>query len=102
VYIDSWLVALNSITPVTFEGLKDAFRERGQSQYIDHLKMITQPVKRGHWTIAINWLVAINPVPQIWCFWEGKYTVRDAVVLQDYSQRIDRQTNKEAYPMTLL
>jgi hypothetical protein len=36
----TWNCAINNNTPVTFDGLKDVFRERGQAQYIDHLLRI--------------------------------------------------------------
>ena len=64
--------AINNKTPITFDGLKDAFRDRGQTQYIDHLLQITSPKGRGCWTMSTNWLAASNLMPHIWFHWEGE------------------------------
>ena len=65
IYNNTWNYTINNNTPVTFNGLKDVFRERGQAQYIDYLLRITRPEGRGCWIIATNWLITSNPIPQI-------------------------------------
>lgn len=104
VYTDQWGCAINNKTPITFDGLKDVFRDRGQTQYIDHLLQITSPKERGCWTMSTNWLVASNPVPHIWFHWEGEYLIQDAISIQDYPKpgKNGKQSNGEVYPVTLL
>ena len=53
--------------------------------------------------MATNWFVASNPVPQIWCYWQGEYLIQDAISIQDYPQTArSRQSNNGALPVTLL
>ena len=60
-----WFVAINDNTPVTFEALKETFRAKGQTQYLDYLNNITGPQGRSHWTLSTNHLALNNPASHI-------------------------------------
>jgi hypothetical protein len=105
VFNDGRFIAINNNTPMTFEALKEAFRSKGQAQYIDYLDNITGPQGRGHWTLSTNHLTPNNPAPQIWCTWEGVYRIHDAVLIQDYplltGANGKAHTGIPTYPVTL-
>jgi hypothetical protein len=109
VYNDSWNVAITASKSVTFDDLKDLLRQRGQVQYIEYLLCLTRPDGWGHWTLAQNHLASNNPIPQIWCYWEGHYRLQEAMELQDHYVRLNNAnaTGKGkpgiiTYPVTLL
>jgi hypothetical protein len=48
--------------------------------------------------LATNHLDAKSPAPQLWCTWEGEYTIQDIIALQDSKLAKGVTT----YPVTLL
>jgi hypothetical protein len=98
VWAEGWTVAITHNSATSFYTLKDTLRSQGQSQFIPYFNAMTQPQGYGHWTLAANHLEAKSPAPQLWCTWEGEYTIQDIIALQDFKLAKGVTT----YPVTLL
>jgi hypothetical protein len=98
VWAEGWTVAITHNSATSFYTLKDTLRSQGQSQFIPYFNTMTRPEGYGHWTLAANHLDAKSPAPQLWCTWEGEYTIQDIIALQDFKLAKGVTT----YPVTLL
>ena len=91
-------VAISHNACISFDIMKDTFRQQLQAQPAPYFSMITGPKAHGHWTIASNHLTATgaNVQPNLITLWPGEFRIQDIISLTNW--RLD----KGVYPATLL
>jgi hypothetical protein len=83
-WTEGWTCAIKHNSPVSYDSLKNTFRNTIQVQTISFFKKITQPDGHGHWLLASNHLNPEKPAPVLWTHWEGEYSIQDVIQMQGY------------------
>src|SRR5271156_2829193 len=83
---------------ISFDIMKDTFRQQLQAQPAPYFTVIIGPKTHGHWTIASNHLTpaGANMQPNLVTLWPGEFRIQDIISLTNW--RLD----KGVYPATLL
>src|SRR2546429_7967115 len=63
IWTEGWTCAIKHNSPVSYDSLKNTFRNTIQVQTISFFKNITQPDGHGHWLLASNHLNPEKPAP---------------------------------------
>jgi hypothetical protein len=98
IWTEGWTCAIKHNSPVSYDSLKNTFRNTIQVQTIGFFKKITRPNGHGHWLLASNHLNPEKPAPLLWTHWEGEYSIQDVIQMQGY--RLPKGCS--TYPGTLI
>jgi hypothetical protein len=83
---------------ISFDTMKDTFRQQLQAQPAPYFAVITGPKGHGHWTLASNHLgvAAANAQPNLITPWPGELRIQDVITFTNWWE------DKGQYNATLL
>jgi hypothetical protein len=83
---------------ISFDTMKDTFRQQLQAQRPPYFAVITAPKGHGHWTLASNHLSAAstNSQPNLISPWPGEFRIQDVINFTHW------RGDKQQYNATLL
>ena len=83
---------------ISFDTMKDTFRQQLQAQRPPYFAVMTAPKDHGHWTIASNHLGATgaNSQPNLISPWPGEFRIQDVINFTNW------RGDKQQYNATLL
>jgi len=83
---------------ISFDTMKDTFRQQLQAQRPPYFAVITAPKGHGHWTIASNHLntTSANSQPNLISPWPGEFRIQDVINFTHW------RGDKQQYNATLL
>jgi hypothetical protein len=83
---------------ISFDTMKETFRQQLQAQPAPYFAVITGPKGHGHWTLASNHLgaAAANAQPNLITPWPGEFRIQDVITFTNWRE------DKGQYNATLL
>jgi hypothetical protein len=83
---------------ISFDTMKDTFRQQLQAQPAPYFAVITGPKSHGHWTLASNHLgvTAASAQPNLITPWPGEFRIQDVITFTNW------RADKGQYSATLL
>src|SRR5271155_3737930 len=86
---------------ISFDTMKDTFRQQLQAQRPPYFAVITAPKDHGHWTLASNHLSATstNSQPNLISPWPGEFRIQDVINITHW--RGDKQQYNAILPFYL-